>query len=117
MTSQTAEVATHTPGPWRVAPAAAYVSGGLNIDAGENGQGGYVCLVGGDPSDPRAVADAALIVRAVNSHADLVAALKASEALAMRAPNPFEHDCEWCASCVARVDGMRRAALAKAGAK
>ena len=51
--------AKHTPGPWRVAPAALYANGGINVDAVNTNQ--YVCHVAGAGPDARAHADAVLI--------------------------------------------------------
>lgn len=54
---------THTPGPWRLAPASAYSDPDLNIDAGVNGTGAYICKVG-IRGDVQAEADARLIAAA-----------------------------------------------------
>ncbi len=43
------------------------------------------------------------------------AALRAQEALDMRQPNPFGHDCQWCPRCVLKVAELRRAALSDTG--
>lgn len=75
---QSGEAPGHTPLPWVIAPACAFNDGGAHIifPASETGVNAwkmeYVAECGhGDT----AWADAALIVRAVNSHADLLAAL------------------------------------------
>lgn len=54
-----------TPRPWRVAPVSAYRGGEINIDAGANGLGGFICTTG-LRDDPEAIGNAHLIVRAVN---------------------------------------------------
>jgi hypothetical protein len=60
----------HTPGPWRLAPAAAYAGADLNIDVGPSGQETYICCAG-IRGDKEAEANARLIVAAP----DLLAAL------------------------------------------
>ena len=50
----------HTPGPWRVAPAADYLSSDINVDAGKRG---YICLAG-VRGDTQAEANARLIAAA-----------------------------------------------------
>ncbi len=54
---------TPTPGPWRVAPSSAYRGSEINIDAGPNGTGGFIC-VAGHRGDLEAEANAALIAEA-----------------------------------------------------
>jgi hypothetical protein len=60
-----------TPGPWRIAPASHYVGSEINIDAGENGTGGYICSPG-QRDDAEAVANALIIAAAP----DMLAALR-----------------------------------------
>lgn len=69
-----------TPRPWRVAPVSAYRGGEINIDAGANGLGGFICTTG-LRDDPEAIGNAHLIVHAVNRDHhfdDLVKALEAA---------------------------------------
>lgn len=52
-----------TQGPWRVAPSSSYRGSEINIDAGPNGTGGFIC-VAGHRGDLEAEANAALIAEA-----------------------------------------------------
>lgn len=45
---------------------------------------------------------------------EMYAALKAQELRQTNQPNPFGHECQWCADCCGKVVRMRREALAKA---
>ena len=54
------------------------------------------------------------ITNAAAIRAELVAALEVAEAFAVRGPNPFSHDCQWCDNCVSGVVSARRAALERA---
>lgn len=60
----------HTQGPWRVAPANLYPSGGINVDSAVEKK--YVCLVAGNWDDEVGQADARLIAAAP----DMLEALK-----------------------------------------
>lgn len=64
--------ATQTPGPWRTVPTTAKGAGSARLDIVSDGAAYSPSFVAGDILPE----DAALIVRAVNSHEDLLAALE-----------------------------------------
>jgi hypothetical protein len=79
MKAQPLDAATHTPTPWRV-----HIYGEI---VGAAPSPGRCVLVVAEPNrtNPNAEANAALIVRAVNSHAALAAALEDAEFLMRQA--------------------------------
>lgn len=94
-----------TPGPWRVAPTSDYSLGekpGINIDAGERGDEGFVCEVCGPNPDEQMRADAYFIAHAP----DLLAIAQGQrEALQAIAKEALNGDCD---DDGIRLDTVRR---------
>ncbi len=75
--------ASHTPGPWRVAPTADYRDTDINIDAGPRGQRAYICCVG-RRGDDEAMANAHLIA----ASPAMLTAMKQAAAILGEVPSP-----------------------------
>ena len=106
--------AKHTPTPWRISPYGC----GFEIESEQDliiAQVQQVKPLSNETALLERHANAAYIVRAVNSHAALVNALGATLSYRLRKPVPFaDHECDWCNECVDRMNQMQRAALALA---
>ena len=74
--SDTSTAFKHTPTPWHVVAGTLIKDELMPFDRDERDTA-LIATADGDPTDVRAAANAAFIVRAVNSHEQLVAALRA----------------------------------------
>lgn len=115
----------HTPLPWKVIEHSTFVHSvfGNVCACGDPHASGYVGYTEPDIGSQylgEAVANAALIVRAVNSHADMLAQLKAAErwlsGMHSETDEGEEHELREVHSAAWEAIDKMRAAIAKAGA-